>query len=436
MKVRGLCAVAVAVWLLAAAPVWAAELVGQVTFNGQPVPGATVTATRPPGGQDGEVTKKVTASDPQGVYRFPDLAEGVWTISVQMFGFTPVTREIKIPPDAPPPPVELALLPLAEMTRGLVTQAAEPPVVAAPAGPRTGTSTSSSSGANAPAAAAGRGAGPGPRGGFQRAAANPNAAAAARRRRQRVPERQQRRSRRQQLGRGRWAAHQRQHQQRRRVTVRAGARVRQQPSRRTRPLQRRLRPAYEQLGARRAAVLDHGRAGAEAAIQRRALHRQLRRADPHPASHAPGPELLRQLPARAEPRRHDAVGADADCARARGRLLAVAQRVRPAGAPGRSGHRAAVRRQRHPGRSHQPAGDVAARVLPAAERRRAVSSTTRRRSSSGHGRYRPRPACTHQFRSGREQFQGVLVYSATPSNPPTLFSFVDTHADDATSIST
>jgi len=176
MKVRGLCAVAVAVWLLAAAPVWAAELVGQVTFNGQPVPGATVTATRAPGGQDGEVTKKVTASDPQGVYRFPDLAEGVWTISVQMFGFTPVTREIKIPPDAPPPPVELALLPLAEMTRGLVTQAAEPPVVAAPAGPRTGTSTSSSSGANAPAAAAGRGAGPGPRGGFQRAAANPNAA--------------------------------------------------------------------------------------------------------------------------------------------------------------------------------------------------------------------------------------------------------------------
>ncbi|HEV8394897.1 MAG TPA: carboxypeptidase regulatory-like domain-containing protein [Vicinamibacterales bacterium] len=175
MNVRGLCAVAVAVWLLAGAPVWAAELFGQVTFNRQPVPGATVTATRPSGGQDSDVIKKVTASDPSGVYRFPDLAEGVWTITVQMFGFTPVTREIKIPPDAPPPAVELALLPLAEITRGLTTQAVEPPVAAA-ATSRGGTTTSSSNGGNAPAAPAGRGAGPGPRGGFQRAAANPNAA--------------------------------------------------------------------------------------------------------------------------------------------------------------------------------------------------------------------------------------------------------------------
>jgi len=133
-----------------------------------------VTATRPSGGQDGDVIKKVTASDPSGVYRFPDLAEGVWTITVQMFGFTPVTREIKIPPDAPPPAVELALLPLAEITRGLATQTVEPPVAAATA-PRAG-SPSSSNGGNAPAAPAGRGAGPGPRGGFQRAAANPNAA--------------------------------------------------------------------------------------------------------------------------------------------------------------------------------------------------------------------------------------------------------------------
>ena len=119
-----------AAWLFAAAPAWAAELIGQVTFNGQPVPGATVTATKASGGQDGAEIKKVTAADPQGVYRFPDLAEGVWTITVQMFGFTPVSREIKIPPDAPPPPVELALLPLDEITRGLPKQVAEPPLAA------------------------------------------------------------------------------------------------------------------------------------------------------------------------------------------------------------------------------------------------------------------------------------------------------------------
>ena len=113
------CACVAAVWLFAAAPAGAAELVGQVTFNGQPVPGATVTATKATGGADGGELKKVTAADPQGVYRFPDLAEGVWTITVQMFGFTPVMREIKIPPDAPPPPVELAILPLDEITSGL-----------------------------------------------------------------------------------------------------------------------------------------------------------------------------------------------------------------------------------------------------------------------------------------------------------------------------
>src|SRR6187200_1238282 len=83
MNVRGCCAIAVLAWLLTAASASAADLLGQVTFNGQPVPGATVTATRA-GGQDGDPVKKVTASDPQGVYRFPDLAEGVWTITVQM----------------------------------------------------------------------------------------------------------------------------------------------------------------------------------------------------------------------------------------------------------------------------------------------------------------------------------------------------------------
>jgi len=182
-RMRVLCAIAVGAWLLAAAPARAAELVGQVTFNGQPVPGATVTATRPAEGQGGAVgtgdaVKKVAASDVQGVYRFPDLAEGTWAITVQMFGFTPVTREIKIPPDAPPPPVELALLPLAEITRGLATQAAEPPGAAPGAPAQRGATSPGSNGSNTPAAAAGRGGGPGPRGGFQRAAANPNAATA------------------------------------------------------------------------------------------------------------------------------------------------------------------------------------------------------------------------------------------------------------------
>ena len=87
MSVRRLIACAVAAWLLAAAPAWAAELLGQVTFNGQPVPGATVTATKG-SGQDGDVIKKVTASDPQGVYRFPDLAEGTWSVTVRQLALS------------------------------------------------------------------------------------------------------------------------------------------------------------------------------------------------------------------------------------------------------------------------------------------------------------------------------------------------------------
>jgi hypothetical protein len=165
---------AVAAWMLAAAPAWAAELLGQVTFNGQPVPGVTVTATKVAAGSDGEPLKKITASDAQGVYRFPDLTEGVWAVTVQMFGFTPVTREIKVPPDEPPPPVELALLPLEEMTRGLPKQAPEPPAATAAARPAGNAAPASGGRGNAPAAASGRGGGPGPAGGFQRAAANPN----------------------------------------------------------------------------------------------------------------------------------------------------------------------------------------------------------------------------------------------------------------------
>ena len=58
--------------LLAAAmalPIVASQHQGQVKFGGLPLPGATVTATM--GDQ-----KKVAVTDPQGVYTFPDLADG------------------------------------------------------------------------------------------------------------------------------------------------------------------------------------------------------------------------------------------------------------------------------------------------------------------------------------------------------------------------
>jgi trimeric autotransporter adhesin len=61
----------------------AAEYRGQVTFGGLPVPGATVTATL-----DGKNFAAIT--DLQGMYDFPDLADGSWTIEIRMLGFETV----------------------------------------------------------------------------------------------------------------------------------------------------------------------------------------------------------------------------------------------------------------------------------------------------------------------------------------------------------
>jgi hypothetical protein len=72
----------------------AAEHHGVVKSAGLPVPGATVTAT--------QGDKKVaTTTDEQGAYSFPDLANGTWTIQVDMFGFAPISREVGIAPNAP-----------------------------------------------------------------------------------------------------------------------------------------------------------------------------------------------------------------------------------------------------------------------------------------------------------------------------------------------
>lgn len=81
---------------------------GMVTFNGLPVPGATVTAT-----QNGKTLTTVT--DQQGRYVIPGLAEGVCTIRIEMTGFTPIKANVTITPNTPPAKWELKMLPLAEM---------------------------------------------------------------------------------------------------------------------------------------------------------------------------------------------------------------------------------------------------------------------------------------------------------------------------------
>src|SRR3989442_6820621 len=89
----------------------ASEHVGQVTFGGVPVPGATVTATQ------GEKSF-VAITDPMGVYSFPELPDGFWMVQVEMSGFATLQG------DASTMSWELKMLPMDEIHAEVVHAAA------------------------------------------------------------------------------------------------------------------------------------------------------------------------------------------------------------------------------------------------------------------------------------------------------------------------
>ena len=108
-----------AVTFLATAALAAADYRGQVTFAGEPVPGATVIAAQ------GE--KKASAiTDLQGLYDFPDLNEGQWTLEVHMLGFA--TEKLEAAPRVAK--WELKLLPLDQIKAEILS--VPPPVAPAP----------------------------------------------------------------------------------------------------------------------------------------------------------------------------------------------------------------------------------------------------------------------------------------------------------------
>lgn len=94
--------------LLPATLAGAAEHHGRVFFGTVPVPGATVTATR-----DGKTLATVT--DEQGIYQFPDIADGAWHVRVEMPGFGAVDRDVDIAAATPAGRWDLKLLPLTEI---------------------------------------------------------------------------------------------------------------------------------------------------------------------------------------------------------------------------------------------------------------------------------------------------------------------------------
>ncbi len=106
---------------------------GQVRLGGLPVPGALVTATQ-------NDKKLVVVTDDQGAYSFPDLADGLWTIQVEMLGFTSIKKDVTVAPDAPGVEWELKILPIDEIRAIASSVVAPAPKAVEPA--------------NAPAAAA------------------------------------------------------------------------------------------------------------------------------------------------------------------------------------------------------------------------------------------------------------------------------------------
>lgn len=81
---------------------WASDFRGVVTFNGLPVPGASVTLT--------EGGKKLTAvTDQQGFYSI-SATDGDAALDVQMTGFAPVHKQVKVAADAPLDQSELEML--------------------------------------------------------------------------------------------------------------------------------------------------------------------------------------------------------------------------------------------------------------------------------------------------------------------------------------
>src|SRR5579864_4190421 len=90
---RSLLRIRFVAWLLAISLAVAAEQHGRVQFGGLPVPGATVTASQ------GQKTF-VAVTDQQGVYSFPDLPAGSWTMRVEMLCFSAITREVSVAAEA------------------------------------------------------------------------------------------------------------------------------------------------------------------------------------------------------------------------------------------------------------------------------------------------------------------------------------------------
>lgn len=97
----------------------AAEYQGRISFNGMPVPGATITMIQ--GGR-----KLGAISGPQGFYSFPNVPDGAWTVEIQMSCFVPIKQNLVISGNMPAGNWHLELLPLDQIRASIEEVKAAP----------------------------------------------------------------------------------------------------------------------------------------------------------------------------------------------------------------------------------------------------------------------------------------------------------------------
>ena len=103
-----------------AVPALASAYHGQVTFNGLPVPGVSVTLTQ-------GSTGFATITDARGNYSFPDLHDGLWTLQIEMTGFATIRQSIAVAPNARATQIDLKLLPPGTLKADVETSTSPPP---------------------------------------------------------------------------------------------------------------------------------------------------------------------------------------------------------------------------------------------------------------------------------------------------------------------
>ena len=111
-------------------PLLGSEHHGIVKFGGLPLPGASVTA-KPMNAKEGDKTFSAI-TDLDGLYSFPDLPDGVWTIQVEMPLFSPMQQEVTVGAGAAAADWDLKLLP-AQQISAIVTPAPRLQVAETPA---------------------------------------------------------------------------------------------------------------------------------------------------------------------------------------------------------------------------------------------------------------------------------------------------------------